>query len=59
MSTKRYIGDAVYAEFDEYGGITLTTEDGVSTSNSIYLEPEVFVALQKFELASRMDRSHG
>ena len=44
MSTKRYLGDSVYAEHDGYG-ITLTTENGAGPSNTIYLEPQVFHAL--------------
>lgn len=42
--SKEYLGDAVYAEYDGYG-VTLTTEDGVSTTNQIYLEPEVLLEL--------------
>ncbi len=44
---KNYLGDAVYAKFDGYA-LTLTTEDGVSTSNTIVLEPEVYQSLLKF-----------
>lgn len=44
---KVYIGDAVYAVFDG-GGITLTTEDGIRVTNSIYLEMEVILALQEY-----------
>ena len=42
---KRYIGDAVYVELDPCG-IVLTTEDGISVTNRIVLEPEVWQALQ-------------
>jgi len=45
--TKRYLGDGVYAEMT-IEGLVLTTEDGVSVTNTIYLEPEVFDALVKF-----------
>jgi len=41
---KVYLGDSVYAQI-EHGMIKLTTEDGVSVSNTIYLELEVFDAL--------------
>lgn len=44
---KRYIGDGVYAEFDGYS-IVLTTENGVSVSNRIVLEPEVMHAFRAF-----------
>lgn len=44
---KIYLGDGVYAEFDGYG-IWLTTENGLSRDNTIYLEPEVYRALVSF-----------
>jgi hypothetical protein len=46
--TKKYIGDSVYAECDGCGGITLTTENiGAAPSNTIYLEPDVLMALNR------------
>ena len=42
--TKEYLGDAVYVEQRD-GMLKLTTEDGISTTNTIYLEPEVYAAL--------------
>lgn len=47
MSGKRYLGDGVYAERD-YGGVTLTTWNGIETTNKIFLEPEVAVELQQY-----------
>jgi hypothetical protein len=44
---KIYLGDAVYADCDGYH-IVLTTEDGVSTTNRICLEPSVWVALLRY-----------
>ena len=44
---KEYIGDGMYAESDGFG-IVLTTENGVETSNRIYLEPPVLTALMEF-----------
>ena len=38
---KTYLGDAVYIQVAGSGVITLTTEDGIDASNTIYLEPEV------------------
>jgi hypothetical protein len=52
---KTYLGDGVYADV-EYGMIKLTTEDGISTTNTIYLEPEVINALQSTSLLSRRTR---
>lgn len=45
---KSYLGDSVYAELDDAGGIVLTTENGYGPSNSIVLEPEVLRALDEF-----------
>ncbi len=42
---KVYVGDAVYAELNEFGQIVLTTEDGIAATNTIYLEPEVWTQL--------------
>lgn len=35
---KEYLGDGAYVDFDGYS-IILTTEDGISTTNSVVLEP--------------------
>jgi len=44
---KAYLGDAVYAQVvDER--IVLTTEDGFCATNTIVLEPEVWLALKEF-----------
>lgn len=58
--TKRYIGDSVYADFDGYL-IVLTTENGYGPSNTIYLEPEVYVALTKYveELSQKRSERAG
>jgi hypothetical protein len=45
---KTYLGDAVYAEYDGYY-LVLTTEDGESITNRIYLEPEVLQALRAYD----------
>ena len=44
---KCYLGDAVYAAFDGFN-IVLTTEDGVSATNVICIEPEVLDALNEY-----------
>jgi hypothetical protein len=45
--SKTYLGDAVYVDFDGWH-VVLTTEDGISATNTIYLEPRVQIALVKY-----------
>jgi len=45
--TKEYLGDAVYVDFDGHM-LTLTTENGISVTNTIHLEPEVYGALTQY-----------
>ena len=47
MSQKTYLGDGVYAEFDNcvLGALILPTENGIRVTNTIYFEPEVLYAL--------------
>lgn len=45
--SKEYIGDGAYADFDGFG-IVLTTENGISVQNTVYLEPGVFAALLRY-----------
>ena len=43
---KRYLGDGVYVdESPDRGGLVLTTENGYTTTNTIFLKPEVVIAL--------------
>ncbi len=44
---KTYIGDGVYVSFDGFG-VVLTTEDGYQTTNTIYLDPSVWVDLESY-----------
>lgn len=46
--SKTYLGDGVYADV-VHGLIRLTTENGVSVTNTIYLEAEVFGELVAFQ----------
>ena len=50
--SKRYLGDGVYAQIEDYGDLILTTEDGVRVTNRIVLEPAVLLSLLKFFKAS-------
>lgn len=45
---KDYLGDGVYALFDGYG-IWLHANDHENPTDKIYLEPEVFKALIRFD----------
>lgn len=47
---KEFIGDGVYVDYDEERmQVVLTTEDGLSASNTIYLEPEVYDRLVAYK----------
>lgn len=48
---KDYAGDGCYMDFDGFG-IILTTENGIETTNTIYLEPSVLSAVNRY--AERM-----
>lgn len=45
---KMYCGDGVYAATTQFGELQLTTEDGISVTNTIVLEPDVWEALLEF-----------
>ena len=49
---KQYLGDSVYAEVQN-GMIRLTTDNDAGASNEIWLEPEVFNALKRYEARVR------
>jgi hypothetical protein len=43
---KEYLGDAVYVDLEpRLGGISLTTNNGIKDTNTIYLEYDVMQAL--------------
>jgi hypothetical protein len=46
-ATKEYLGDGVYVRFDGFG-YTVTTEDGISIQNTVYLEPDVYQELVNY-----------
>jgi len=47
MNKKVYLGDAVYANHDEFG-LVLTTEDGYKATNRIVLEHSILWALEAY-----------
>lgn len=44
---KEYVGDGVYVSV-EHAMLKITTENGYNVTNTIYLEPQVFIALKKY-----------
>lgn len=46
--SKTYLGDGVYGELVDGGMIKLTTENGIDTTNVIYLEPSVYANLTRW-----------
>ena len=48
MPKKEYVGDGVYAEMDEYGTLRVTTENGITVSNEIYIEHQVWSELTAY-----------
>lgn len=44
LNEKVYLGDGVYSVFDGYH-VVLTTENGISVSNTIFMEPRVMESL--------------
>ena len=50
MSDKIYLGDGAYAEL-KVGCIVVTTSDGMSDTNTIYLEPDALTTLFQFAVA--------
>jgi hypothetical protein len=59
-SNKAYLGDAVYAEWDDFGQrFVLTTEDGIRATNTICLESDVWEALVGYvELIRNANERH-
>ena len=56
MKTKDYLGDSVYIDVNAIGQIVLTTENGYGPSNTIYMEPEVVAAFERY--LARIRQSH-
>lgn len=47
MNNKTYLGDGVYADFDGFH-VVLTVDNGVETTNTVYLEDTVINGLLRF-----------
>ena len=45
--SKEYLGDGVYARFDGFQ-VWLTAENGISVTDEIALEPDVFTSLTRY-----------
>jgi hypothetical protein len=50
MDSREYLGDSVYVRMDEWGVVTMTTENGYPDDprNTIIMEPEVVRAFQRW-----------
>lgn len=54
---KKYLGDGVYVSIDR-GMVRLSTEDGIRTTNVIYLEEEVLNAFFTWWVKANKGGSH-
>ncbi len=59
MKEKAYLGDGVYAIINEFAELVLTTENGVTTTNKIFLESNVFDALLDYCDVKRITTKYG
>jgi hypothetical protein len=53
--SKAYLGDGVYLDWDDFGTLVLTTENGIRETNRIVLEPEVYAALLEYVARLKAD----
>jgi len=52
---KDYLGNGVYVDVGSYpGDVILTTEDGVDVQNTIYLDPSILAALDRWRARIRI-----
>lgn len=51
--SKLYLGDGVFVQRDSLDRVILSTEDGISVTNQIYLEGEVLAAFDVWREAYR------
>ena len=53
---KTYLGDGLFVQRDSLGRVILSTEDGMSVTNQVYLEPEVLAAFDAWrQVMSKTD----
>ena len=52
---KDYLGDGVHVDHDGFH-IVLTTENGVETTNTVYLDPNVWINLKLW--VERVEKQH-
>jgi hypothetical protein len=58
VDQKVYLGDSVYARYNQFGELVLTTENGVGASNIIILEPTVLAELKYFLKIQKETKKH-
>jgi hypothetical protein len=57
---RAYLGETVYAEWDELGRLVLTTEHADEATNTIILKPEMLNALEQcLSLNKSLDHQNG
>lgn len=49
-AVQTYLGDAVYAQIDQFGRLVLTTNNGIEDTNTIVMEGDVLKALDQFRI---------
>lgn len=54
---KEYLGDGVYVE-PSLGQVVLTTENGISVTNTIYLDPEIIINLMRYFISIGYNHGH-
>jgi len=58
VNTKEYLGDGVYIENEGYQ-LKLTTENGIATTNTIYMDESVLVAFEGYIRGLRGENGNG
>lgn len=52
MERKIYVGDSVYSEVVNAFSLVLTTENGMTASNTIYLDAEILLSILRHALSN-------
>lgn len=55
---REYLGDGLYVSFDGYM-VTLAASNGIADTNTVYLEPAVLAAFQRYIAALTASQGEG